>query len=141
MDDVVASTISRPRLYAVLFGIFAMVGVGLAVIGIYGTMAYSVAQRTREIGIRMALGARRAQVAALVVRQSAMLTAVGIVLGLAGGAMFSRYLQGLLYGVTPLDPGTFAGAAVLFTLVSLAAAYAPTRRATRVNPQVALRSE
>jgi ABC-type antimicrobial peptide transport system permease subunit len=141
MEQVVASTISRPRLYAVLMGIFSAVGLGLAVIGIYGVMAYSVAQRTREIGIRVALGARRAQVIALVVRQSAVLTAVGIVLGLSGAAMLSRYLEGLLFGVTPLDPVTFAGAAVVFTLVALVAAVGPTRRATGVDPLVALRTE
>jgi predicted permease len=141
MDRVVASTISRPRLYAVLLGIFAAVGLGLAVIGIYGVMAYSVAQRTREIGIRVALGARPAQVVALVVKQSAMLTGIGIVLGLSGAAMTSRYLEGLLFGVTPLDPVTFAAAAALFTLVALVAAYGPVRRATGVDPLVALRAE
>ena len=141
MEQLVASTISRPRLYAVLLGIFAAVGVGLAVIGIYGVMAYSVAQRTREIGIRMALGARRAQVLALVVRQSALLTVVGIVIGLSGAALLSRYLEGLLFGVTPLDPVTFAAAAALFTLVALVGAYGPTRRATNVDPLVALRTE
>jgi putative ABC transport system permease protein len=141
MEQVVASTISRPRLYAVLLGIFAAVGLGLAVLGIYGVMAYSVAQRTREIGIRVALGARRAQVITLVVRQSAVLTVVGIVLGLSGAAMLSRYLEGLLFGVTPLDPATFAGAAALFMVVALAAAVGPTRRATGVDPLVALRAE
>ena len=141
MEQVVASTISRPRLYAVLLGIFSAVGLGLAVIGIYGVMAYTVAQRTREIGIRVALGARRAQVITLVVRQSAVLTVVGIVLGLSGAAMLSRYLEGLLFGVTPLDPVTFAGAAVVFTLVALVAAVGPTRRATGVDPLVALRTE
>jgi predicted lysophospholipase L1 biosynthesis ABC-type transport system permease subunit len=141
MGQVVASTISRPRLYAVLLGIFAAVGLGLAVIGIYGVMAYSVAQRTREIGIRVALGARPTQVIALVVKQSAVLTAIGIALGLSGAAMMSRYLEGLLFGVTPLDPVTFAAAAALFTLVALVAAYGPTRRATGVDPVVALRAE
>jgi putative ABC transport system permease protein len=141
MEQVVASTISRPRLYAVLLGIFAAVGVGLAVIGVYGVMAYSVAQRTREIGIRVALGAPRAQVVALVVRQSAVLTGIGIVIGLSGAAMLSRYLESLLFGVTPLDPATFAFAAMLFMVAALAAAYGPTRRATRVNPLVALRTE
>ncbi len=141
MEQVVASTISRPRVYAVLLGIFSVVGLGLAVIGIYGVMAYSVTQRTREIGIRVALGARRAQVIALVVKQSAVLTVIGIVLGLTGAAMLSRYLEGLLFGVTPLDPVTFAAAAALFMLVALVAAYGPTRRATGVDPLVALRAE
>jgi predicted permease len=141
MEDVVASTISRPRLYATLLGIFSAVGLGLAVIGIYGVMAYLVTQRTREIGIRVALGARRAQVIGLVVKQSAVLTVAGIVIGLAGAAMLSRYLEGLLFGVSPLDPMTFAAAAALFALAALAAAYGPARRATAVDPLVALRAE
>ena len=141
MEQVVASTISRPRLYAVLLGIFSLTGLGLAVIGIYGVMAYSVAQRTREIGIRVALGARRLQVITLVVRQSAVLTVVGVALGLSGAALLSRYLEGLLFGVRPLDPLTFAAAAALFVLVALVAAYGPARRATGVDPLVALRAE
>ena len=141
MEQVVASTISRPRLYATLLGIFSAVGLGLAVIGIYGVMSYSVAQRTREIGIRVALGARKAQVIALVIGQSAVQTVIGIVLGLSGAAMLSRYLEGLLFGVTPLDPITFAAATVLFALVALVAAYGPVRRATGVDPLVALRVE
>ena len=118
-----------------------MVGLGLAVIGIYGVMTYSVAQRTREIGIRVALGARRTQVISLVLGQSAMLTVAGIVLGLSGAAMLSRYLEGLLFGVTPLDPTTFAAAAVLFALVAIGAACGPARRATSVDPSIALRAE
>jgi putative ABC transport system permease protein len=141
MDQVVASTISRPRLYAVLLGIFALVGVGLAVIGIYGVMAYSVAQRTREIGIRVALGARRAQVVRLVVGQSALLTVVGLVLGLSAAAMLSRYLEGLLFGVTPLDVPTFAGMTLLFAVVAAVAVAVPTRRALGVSPLMALRTE
>ena len=141
MEQVVASTISRPRLYATLLGIFSIVGLGLAVIGIYGVMTYSVAQRTREIGIRVALGARRAQVVALVLGQSAGLTVVGIVLGLSGAAMLSHYLEGLLFGVTPLDPTTFALATALFAAVALVAAYGPVRRATGVDPLIALRAE
>jgi putative ABC transport system permease protein len=141
MAQVVASTTSRPRLYAVLLGLFAMVGLGLAVIGVYGVMAYSVAQRTREIGIRVALGAGGIQVIALVVKQSAALTAIGIVLGLSGSAMLSQYLEGLLFGITPLDPATFAVAAALFALVATLAAYGPARRATAVDPLIAVRAE
>jgi putative ABC transport system permease protein len=141
MEQLVASTISRPRLYATLLGVFSIVGLGLAVIGIYGVMTYSVAQRTREIGIRVALGASRTQVISLVLGQSAMLTVAGIVLGLSGAAILSRYLEGLLFGVTPLDPTTFAAATVLFALAALAAAYGPVRRATDVDPLVALRAE
>ena len=141
MEQVVASTISRPRLYATLLGVFSVIGLGLAVIGIYGVMSYSVAQRTREIGIRVALGAKRRQVIALVLGQSAVLTVIGIVLGLSGAAMLSRYLEGLLFGVTPLDPTTFAAATALFALVALVAALGPVRRATGVDPLVALRAE
>jgi len=141
MEQVVASTVSRPRLYATLVGAFAVVGLGLAVIGIYGVMSYSVAQRTREIGIRVALGAQRRQVVALVLGQSALLAAAGIVAGLSGAAMLSRYLEGLLFGVTPLDPITFTAATVLFAVVALVAAAGPVRRATGVDPLVALRTE
>jgi putative ABC transport system permease protein len=141
MDQVVASTISRPRLYAVLLGLFAAVGLGLAIIGIYGVMAYSVSQRTREIGIRMALGARRVEVVALVLRQSAVLTTSGIVIGLSAAAMLSRYLTGLLYGVQPLDAPTFVFVVVLFVVVAALASFVPARRATRVDPAVALRAE
>jgi putative ABC transport system permease protein len=141
MTQVVASTIARPRLYATVLGFFSIVGAGLAVIGIYGVMSYSVAQRTREIGIRVALGARRSQVIALVLGQSAVLTVVGIAIGLAGAAMLSRYLEGLLFGITPLDPITFVAATVLFAVIALVAAYGPVRRATGVDPLVALRAE
>jgi putative ABC transport system permease protein len=141
MEQLVASTISRPRLYATLLGVFAIVGLGLAVIGIYGVMAYSVAQRTREIGIRVAFGARRRQVISLVLGHSAVLTVAGIVLGLSGAAMLSRYLEGLLFGVTPLDPATFATTTTLFALVALVAACGPARRAAGVDPSIALRAE
>ena len=141
MERLVATTISRPRLYAVLLGVFSIVGLGLAVFGIYGVMAYALTERTREIGFRVALGARRSQVIALVVGQSAALTAIGLGLGLCGASMLSRYLEGLLFGITPLDPATFAAAAALFTVVAIVAAYGPTRRATGVDPVVALRAE
>jgi ABC-type antimicrobial peptide transport system permease subunit len=104
-------------------------------------MSYSVAQRTREVGVRVALGARRRQVIALVLGQSAVLTVVGIVLGLSAAALLSRYLEGLLFGVTPLDPVTFAAATALFAMVALVAAFGPVRRATGVDPLIALRAE
>jgi predicted permease len=141
MRQLVSATISRPRMYAVLLGIFAGVGLVLAAIGIYGVMAYSVARRTREIGIRRALGAPRARVVGLVLGQSAALTAVGILVGLAGAAATTRYLQGMLFGLTPLDPSTFIIVSVLFAIVALVAAFVPARRATRVDPLVALRAE
>ena len=98
-------------------------------------------QRTQEIGIRMALGAQRAQVLALVLRKGVVLTAVGVALGLVGAAAGSRLLQGMLFGITPLDPKTFVAVSVMFGLVAMFASYVPARRATKVDPMVALRSE
>ncbi len=141
MNELVSNSIARPRLYAVVLGMFAAVAVLLAAIGIYGVMTYSVTRRTREIGIRMALGAARADVIGLVVRQSLTLTVIGIGLGLIGAAAVTRYLSGLLFGVTPLDPTTFIGVAVAFTSVATLAASVPARRATKVDPLVALRCE
>jgi putative ABC transport system permease protein len=132
---------SRPRLYAVLLGIFAGVAMMLAAIGIYGVLSYLVAHRGREIGIRMALGAQRSVVVALVLRQTAVLTTVGVVVGLIGAAALSRYLEGLLFGLTPLDVTTFVAVTVMFAAVAMLASYIPARRATRVDPLVALRSE
>jgi putative ABC transport system permease protein len=141
MDQIVSNAMSRPRLYAVLLGLFAMVAVVLAAIGIYGVLGFLVTRRTREIGIRVALGARREQVIALIVRQTAALTVTGVIAGVAAAAALSRYLEGLLFGVTPLDPATFIAVIVLFGGVVAAAAYVPTRRATRINPITALRAE
>jgi putative ABC transport system permease protein len=141
MEQVVSNRISRPRMYAVLLGIFAGVAGALAAIGIYGVMAYSVAQRTREIGIRMALGARPSEVMVLVLGQSTLITVIGIIAGLAGAAGATRYLQGMLFGLTPLDPFTFVVVSILFAAVAMLAAYLPARSATKVDPLVALRSE
>jgi putative ABC transport system permease protein len=141
MDQIVSNAMSRPRLYAVLLGIFAAVAMILAAIGIYGVLSYVVAHRAREIGIRMALGAQWFQVVALVLRQTAVLTVAGVAVGLVGAAALSRYLEGLLFGVTPLDRPTFLAMSVLFTAVATLASYLPSRRATRVDPLVALRSE
>jgi putative ABC transport system permease protein len=141
MEQIVSNSITRPRMYAVLVAIFSGVAVALAAIGLYGVMAYTVARRTREIGIRMALGARRIEVMRLVLRQSAMLIAIGLVCGLAGAAAVTRYLAGLLFGLTPLDPSTFVAVALTFAAVATLAAYVPARRAARVDPMVALRCE
>ena len=141
MGDIIATTLARPRLYAVLLGGFAAVGVIMAVVGIYGVLSYAVSQRTRELGIRMALGARRAAVFRMVLRHGLMLTAAGILLGLLGAAALSRTLETMLFGLTPLDPPTFAGVALLFTVFAALAAYMPARRATLVDPLIALRNE
>jgi putative ABC transport system permease protein len=141
LQQLRSDSISRPRFYAVLLGIFAAVAVTLAAVGIYGVMAYSVTRRTREIGIRMALGAARADVLRLVLGQTLALTALGITLGLAGAAAFTRYLAGLLFGLTPLDPTTFIAVALVFSVVATCAALVPARRATNVDPLIALRYE
>jgi putative ABC transport system permease protein len=141
MNRLVASSLARERFYAVMLGIFAGVAGLLAAIGIYGVLAYAVVQRTHEIGIRMALGAQRAHVLTLVLRKAVILTTVGVALGLAGAAAGSRFLQGMLFGITALDSATFAAVAAAFSLVAACAAYLPARRATKVDPVVALRSD
>jgi putative ABC transport system permease protein len=141
MEQLLSNTMSRRRLYAVLLGVFAAGALALAVIGLYGTISYSVAHRTREIGVRMALGAPRQAVLALVLRQSLRIAVVGIALGLAGAVGLTRYLSGMLFELTPLDPATFAVVVALFAAVAALASLVPARRATRIDPQVALRSE
>jgi len=141
LDSILSNEVTVPRLYAVLVGVFATLAVALAAIGIYGVMAYGVAQRTREIGIRMALGARGRQVMRLVLGRTVMHTAAGITVGIVGATLLTRYLQTLLFGITPLDPLTFAGAGIVFALVAVVAAYIPARHATAVDPLVALRCE
>jgi len=141
LTDLLSSSIARPRFYAALVGLFAVIAGLLAAIGVYGVLAYTVVQRTQEIGVRMALGAGRADIIRLVVRHGAWLTLAGLALGLAGAAGLSRWLEGLLFGVTPLDPETYGMVAVGFALVALAAAYLPARRAAAVEPVAALRVE
>ena len=113
----------------------------LAVIGVYGVVAYAVTRRTREIGVRVALGATRSSVLSLVLRQAMTLTIIGVVAGLLGGAALTRYLEGLLFGLTPLDPMTFVGMSLLFGIVVVAAVLVPARRAMSVSPVVALRTD
>ena len=110
VDQIVWSSIARPRLYTVLLGVFAAVAVALAAVGIFGLMAYLVEQRTREIGIRMALGAPRSEVMSGVLRQSLLMVMSGVGIGLGAAAVLTRYLAGMLFGLTPLDPATFAAA-------------------------------
>jgi putative ABC transport system permease protein len=141
MERIVSSLTTRPRFYAVLLSTFGAIAGFVAVIGIYGVLSYIVGQRTREIGVRMAFGAQRSAVLKLVLKQGATIVAVGVALGIAGAAALTRYLEGMLYGLDPLDLATFAAVAAAFATVALLAAYLPARRATAVNPIVALRHE
>jgi len=141
LDRLVAQSVARQRFNAVVLALFAAVAAILAAIGIYGVLAYSVVQRRQEIGIRMALGAQRIQVLGLVLKQGLALGTIGIAAGIAGAAAASRVLEALLFGVTPLDVGTFVAVALLFGVVSLVAAYLPAYRATTLEPSAVLRSE
>ena len=139
--DLVDYTTAGRRFYTALLTAFAALAALVAAIGLYGVVSYSVAQRTREFGIRMTLGARAADVARLVLDQGTRLAAVGVVLGLAGGLLLMRLAQGLLYGVSASDPLTVAAVAALFTALALAASWLPARRAVRIDPIAAIRSE
>ena len=142
MDALVSNSMARPRLYAVLLGIFSAVSVVLAAIGIYGVMAYAVTQRTREIGVRLALGASGSQMMRLVLGQSLVLTMSGMLIGLAGAVAVTRYLDQLLFGLTALDAGTYAGRLGCCSASSRPmAAFVPARRAMRIDPLTALRFE
>jgi putative ABC transport system permease protein len=141
MDDYVAGSIAQPRLSSTLLGIFAALALVLAMVGIYGVMSFSVEQRTNEIGIRMTLGAQRADVLRLVLRQGFAIAAIGVALGIAGALASSGLLKSLLFGVKPGDPITLIAVAILLVVCVLAACYIPARRATRVDPMVALRYE
>ena len=142
LEQIVARSISQPRFYTLLLGLFASVALMLAAIGIFGVLSYAVAQRTREIGIRMALGARERTVLGLVVRQAMTLAAVGVALGIALALWLSRSLVSkLLFNTSPHDASTYAAVAAILTIVALLASYIPARRATRVDPIVALRTE
>jgi len=141
LEDLLGTSVAPRRFNMMLLAIFAGVALVLAAVGLYGVMSYSVSWRIHEIGIRMALGANRADVLRLVVRQGMTMTAAGVALGLIGAFLLSRVLRSLLYGVTPTDPLTFAGVSTVLLTVALLACLIPARRATRVDPIVALRTE
>jgi len=141
MDRIVADQMARPRFTMLLLGIFAAAALLLAAIGIYGVMSYSVAQRTREIGIRMALGALRADVVGMVAGRALWLAAAGVVSGVAGAWGLTRLMKALLFGVTPTDAVTFVAVPIVLVAVTLLASYVPARRASKVDPTVALRYE
>lgn len=136
-DDALAS----PRLTAQLLGLFALLALVVTVTGIAGVMAYDVSQRTHEMGIRMALGARRGGLVGMVLGQGLVLVLIGLVLGVVGAVAFSRVMGGLLYEVEPTDPVTFVGVVVVLVAAATAACLAPARRATAIDPAIALRDE
>ena len=141
MEEWMANSAAQPRLNAILLASFAAAALLLAAIGIYGVIAYSVSQRTQEIGLRMALGAERKAVVGLVVREGMTMAATGVAAGLVAALALSRALASLVFGVTVRDPATFGGVAVLLSLVAAAACALPARRATQVDPMIALRHE
>jgi putative ABC transport system permease protein len=141
MEQWVTASAAQPRAYAFLLSIFAGLALLLACIGIYGVLSYSVAQRTSEIGLRMALGARQWNVLQLVIGQGMLMVAGGLLLGLGGSLGLARLIRSMLYGVSSHDPQTFVGVSVSVLLIALAACFLPAMRATRVDPVVALRSE
>jgi putative ABC transport system permease protein len=141
MRNVIAETVAPRRFNMLLFGLFAVIAVVLAAMGIYGVISYSVAERTQEIGVRVALGARAVDVMKLVLRGGLNLALIGVAIGLAGALALTRLMKSLLFGVTPTDAATFGLVTFGLFMVALFACYIPARRATKVDPIVALRYE
>ena len=141
MEEYVAASVAQRRFTSLLCSIFAGAGLVLAVVGLFGVMSYSVAQRTHEIGVRVAVGAAKTDILQLILKEGMGITIVGIVVGLFGTLAVSTILKSQLYGVSARDPLTFLGVILLLAMVALAACYIPARRATRVDPMVALRYE
>ena len=141
IDQLTADSTAPDRLRDWLIGVVAALAALLAAIGLYGVIAYAVSQQTREIGVRVALGAERRHIVRLVLAGSLVLTAIGIALGMAGAVLLTRYLRSLLFGVQPVDALTFAAVGILFGIVAMLASYVPARRAARVDPMVALRAD
>jgi putative ABC transport system permease protein len=141
VEEYLDQQVQYLRLYIVLLGIFGGVAAVLAAVGIYGVMSYSVAERTREIGVRMALGARAADVLGLVVRQALLLITVGVAVGLGASFALTRVVKSALYGITATDPATYISVSLSLAAVALVACFVPTRRAVQVEPTVALRYE
>jgi putative ABC transport system permease protein len=141
MDNLLAASEAERHFVLMLFEAFALVGLVLAATGIYGVLAGSVSERTREIGVRSALGAPRGNILAMVIRQGMTLTVFGVLVGLSGAVVASHAIAALLFGVSRFDPVTYVGVAALLILVSAIACFVPARRAASVNPVEALRAE
>jgi putative ABC transport system permease protein len=141
MESEIRGSLADRRFTLLLLGLFATLALALAVVGVYGVTAYSVAQRTHEIGVRMALGAQQRDVLKLVLRQGLLLTVAGVIPGVVAALALTRVMKGLLFGISPTDPATFAGVSLLLTAVGTLACYLPARRAARMDPVRALRNE
>jgi putative ABC transport system permease protein len=141
MDHIVAEAVARQRFSMLLLGLFAALALLLASIGIYGVMSYSVAQRTREIGIRIALGARRVDVLQMTVKQALKLVGAGMLIGLVAAFLLTRVMASLLFGISATDPITFIGISLVLLAVAILASYVPALRATKVDPITALRAQ
>jgi len=141
MTEMVSDSVAQPRFRTTLFGLFGLVALLLAAIGIYGVISYSVGRRTREVGIRMALGAGRRDVLKLVIGEGVALTAAGLAIGALGAVVLTRYLSSLLFQVGRLDPATYAAVAATLLFAGVLACWIPAQRAAKVDPLTALRSE
>jgi predicted permease len=141
LEQMISQSVAQPRFYMALLTIFAAVGLALAMVGIYGVIAFSVIQRTHEIGIRMALGAQSLDVLKIIVGQAMILTFIGVAIGLVGAFVLTRLISSLLFGISPTDPATFGAISVLLTSVALLASSIPALKATKVSPIIALRND
>jgi len=141
MEQWLALGAAQPKINATLVAVFAGVALLIAVIGIYGVLSYSVSQRTREIGVRMAIGAHQGNVLQLILRQGMTVALMGIAIGMVGAFAFSRVLESMVYGIQVRDPATFLGAGGLLAVAAATACYIPARRASRLDPVVALRED
>jgi putative ABC transport system permease protein len=141
MQQLVSGSVAQPRFRTIILVAFSLLALVMASVGIYGVMNYLVIQRTREFGIRLSLGATPSDVLRLVLRRAAVLIGAGTCLGLTGSVLLVRFIAKLLFGTAPLDPLTFAAVPILLAAVALVASYIPARRATRIDPTVALRYE
>jgi putative ABC transport system permease protein len=141
LEEIREESIAPQRLNAILIGLFAVLALSIATVGVAGVLSFSVSQRTNELGIRLALGAKRTAILGMILGEGALMTVIGLAIGGIASIPLTRALSGLLFGVQPADPATIVIASLVLAFVALAAAFIPARRATRVDPMIALRSE